>query len=85
MFYKGQMDSCPYQELLEAEEALLEGEKRQLRAETLAVEELLKELAAAEGERHIVFCFLSLMRLPSAPPVMTYCPHSCRPCVIVVS
>lgn len=39
------------QELLEEEEALLEKERRHLQAESLAVEHLLTEFAAAEGER----------------------------------
>lgn len=37
------------QEFLEAEEALLEREKRQLRAEALAVEQLMEGFKAAEG------------------------------------
>lgn len=39
-----------HQELLEVEEASYLREKRQLQAETLAVEELLKGLAEVEGE-----------------------------------
>ena len=43
--------SCQHQhqEFLEAEEALLEREKRQLRAEALAVGQLMEGFKAAEG------------------------------------